>query len=130
MVYIKTYNPIGGADVNIYTSSPKQTSLLHGNVENTQVGVFLRTYLDVDVDAITNELLKSGTGPVGDWGGQRYFEWMGQEPEDGERLDGQAHLGVDGHGDDAEAGQGNGDLEARHYGHRTSVRCEVCGVLG
>ncbi|KAL2206229.1 repressible alkaline phosphatase [Sarocladium strictum] len=44
-------------DVNIYSSDPK--GLNDGsrrNVENTDVGVFLRTYLDVDVDEITQEL--------------------------------------------------------------------------
>jgi alkaline phosphatase len=44
-------------DVNIYSSDPK--GLNNGsrrNVENTDVGVFLRTYLDVDVEEITEEL--------------------------------------------------------------------------
>merc|ERR1712000_123435 len=44
-------------DVNIYSSDPK--GLSNGsrrNVENTDVGVFLRTYLDVDVEEITEEL--------------------------------------------------------------------------
>lgn len=30
---------------------------MRGNVENTDVGKFLRNYLDVDVDEITRELL-------------------------------------------------------------------------
>ena len=42
-------------DVNIYGSAG--TEALHGNHENTDVGKFLREYLDVDVQAITEELL-------------------------------------------------------------------------
>lgn len=117
-----------GADVNIYSNDPAAAGVLRGNVENTEVGVFLRNYLDVDVQEITDELLKSGTGAAGHEngegeeggeGGQRYFEWMGQKPEQGERLDGQAHLDVD------------VDLNARGaHDHRTRVRCEVCGLAG
>lgn len=43
-------------DVNIYSSGGRLAEDLHGNVENTQVGQFLRKYLDVDVDKITDEL--------------------------------------------------------------------------
>jgi alkaline phosphatase len=43
-------------DVNIYGSAG--TDALRGNHENTEIGVFLRKYLDVDVDAITEELVK------------------------------------------------------------------------
>ncbi|ATY58498.1 repressible alkaline phosphatase precursor [Cordyceps militaris] len=43
-------------DVNIYSSGGPGTDALRGNVENTEVGDFLRRYLDVDVDAITREL--------------------------------------------------------------------------
>ena len=43
-------------DVNIYSSGGPGTEALRGNVENTDVGKFLRHYLDVDVDAITREL--------------------------------------------------------------------------
>jgi alkaline phosphatase len=41
-------------DVNIYGSAG--TEALRGNHENTEIGKFLRDYLDVDVDAITKEL--------------------------------------------------------------------------
>lgn len=41
-------------DVNIYGS--KGTEVLRGNHENTDVGKFLRDYLNVDVEAITREL--------------------------------------------------------------------------
>lgn len=43
-------------DVNIYSSGGPGTDALRGNVENTDVGRFLREYLDVDVDAVTQEL--------------------------------------------------------------------------
>ena len=43
-------------DVNIYSSGGPHAEDLHGNVENTDVGKFLREYLDVDVDSITEQL--------------------------------------------------------------------------
>lgn len=43
-------------DVNIYSSGGPGTDAIRGNVENTDVGKFLRHYLDVDVDVITEEL--------------------------------------------------------------------------
>ena len=43
-------------DVNIYTSDPKQAKPLIGNHENTEIGEFIRDYLDLDLVAITNEL--------------------------------------------------------------------------
>lgn len=43
-------------DVNIYSSGGKAAEAIHGNVENTDVGKFLASYLDVDVEAITKEL--------------------------------------------------------------------------
>ncbi|KAL7783615.1 alkaline-phosphatase-like protein [Trichoderma ceciliae] len=43
-------------DVNIYSSGGPGTHEIRGNVENTDVGKFLRHYLDVDVEEITKEL--------------------------------------------------------------------------
>lgn len=43
-------------DVNIYSSGGPRAEDIHGNVENTDIGKFLRNYLDVDVDAVTEEL--------------------------------------------------------------------------
>jgi alkaline phosphatase len=43
-------------DVNIYGTVG--SSILRGNHENTDVGKFLREYLDVNVDAVTEELNK------------------------------------------------------------------------
>ncbi|KAK8125407.1 alkaline phosphatase [Apiospora kogelbergensis] len=43
-------------DVNIYSSGGSGTDAIRGNVENTEVGGFLRDYIGVDVDAVTKEL--------------------------------------------------------------------------
>lgn len=43
-------------DVNIYSSSVKQSTALIGNHENTEVGNFLRDYLDLDLEPVTKEL--------------------------------------------------------------------------
>ena len=43
-------------DVNIYASNPKHAHALIGNHENTEIGTFLRDYLDVDTEAVTKEL--------------------------------------------------------------------------
>lgn len=45
-------------DVNIYSSGGPGTDAIRGNVENTEVGDFLRNYIGVDVDAVTKELRK------------------------------------------------------------------------
>ncbi|KAK1827230.1 alkaline phosphatase [Podospora conica] len=76
-------------DVNVYSSGGPGTERIRGNVENTEVGRFLREYLDVDVEAITRELRKKMSGrerPVGveavvggDGGHPR--EWMVGEGE-------------------------------------------------
>jgi alkaline phosphatase len=80
-----------GADVNIYSSDRHAASALIGNHENTEVGNFLRDYLEVDVDAITKELAEKGSQwDTVDAAGIRQ-SWMGAKPQDGERLDGQDH---------------------------------------
>lgn len=43
-------------DVNVYSSGGPGTEKIRGNVENIEVGGFLRSYLDVDVEEITKEL--------------------------------------------------------------------------
>lgn len=69
-----------GVDVNIYGS--KGSEKLIGNHENTDVGKFLREYLDVDVEAITKELnKKSSTFEVASSGG-----WTGPIPTEEEML--------------------------------------------
>lgn len=44
-------------DVNIYSSGGPHAEDIHGNVENTDIGKFLKNYLAVDVDAVTKELM-------------------------------------------------------------------------
>lgn len=43
-------------DVNIYSSGGPHAEDIHGNVENTDIGKFLRKYLSVDTEAVTKEL--------------------------------------------------------------------------
>ena len=52
-------------DVNIYASDPKEVKALIGNHENIEVGKFLADYLGVDVQGVTEELVRKGvrTGP-------------------------------------------------------------------
>ncbi|KAF2841082.1 alkaline phosphatase-like protein [Patellaria atrata CBS 101060] len=81
------------ADVNIFSSDRDVARQLQGNHENTEVGVFLREYLDVDVEAVTRELRQKGTGVASAAGEeQEMYEWIGPIPDDGERLDGQDHM--------------------------------------
>lgn len=47
---------ITAVDVNIYASNPKHATSLIGNHENTEIGDFLREYLDVDTEAVSQEL--------------------------------------------------------------------------
>lgn len=79
------------ADVNIYTSDPKAAAALIGNHENTEVGEFLRNYLDVDVGAVTKELREKGKDLKVFSKGEE-VGWMGNVPTEGQRLDGQNHL--------------------------------------
>lgn len=53
-------------DVNIYSSGGYGAEAIRGNVENTDVGKYLRHYLDVDVDEITEELKKKLNKPDND----------------------------------------------------------------
>jgi alkaline phosphatase len=74
------------------------------------VGVFLRNYLDVDVDAITNELKAKGAQFDSLDAQGKIVSWMGRVAYDGERLDGQDHLD--------------------HYqgDFKKHKRCDICGV--
>jgi alkaline phosphatase len=99
-----------GADVNIYASDPRDAKALVGNHENTEVGDFLRNYLDVDVEAITKELKDKGVMfDTVDENGSK-VSWLGRVPQVGERLDGQDHL-------DHYAGD-----------FKKHKRCEICGI--
>ncbi|KAF2653481.1 alkaline phosphatase-like protein [Lophiostoma macrostomum CBS 122681] len=100
------------ADVNIYSSDPKAALALVGNHENTEVGDFLRDYLGVDVESVTKELREKGTGlTVTDAEGNQ-VSWMGEVPEDGQRLDGQDHLP-----------NYEGDFRKRHWNHGRGCDC-------
>ncbi|KAK3696985.1 vacuolar alkaline phosphatase [Vermiconidia calcicola] len=93
-----------GADVNIYSSDPLAAKALTGNHENTEIGEFLRSYLELDdeVETVT-KLLKKHMDKVG------AEKFLGRIPEDDERLDGQDHM------------------DEYHGDHKTR-RCEVCGL--
>ncbi|KAF3039789.1 hypothetical protein E8E12_009167 [Didymella heteroderae] len=100
------------ADVNIYSSDPKKAATLVGNHENTEVGEFLRNYLDVDVEAVTKELREKGKDlEVLDANGTA-VSWMGKVPQEGERLDGQTHLA-----------DYTGDFKKRHLLHGRACDC-------
>lgn len=43
-------------DVNVYSSGGRDTEKIRHNIENTDVGKFLRNWLEVEVDDITDEL--------------------------------------------------------------------------
>ncbi|KAJ8607198.1 hypothetical protein MRB53_040458 [Persea americana] len=99
------------ADVNIYASDHKVAKALIGSHENTEVGDFLRTYLDVDTEAVTKELQEKGVmwDEEDDQGNKIAGSWLGAAVVGGERLDGQDHLD--------------------HYtGDHKHKRCSVCGV--
>lgn len=100
------------ADVNIYSSDPAAARALVGNHENTEVGQFLQTYLDVDVDAVTRELRsKGGDLTAADvHGGEA--GWMGKVPDEGQRLDGQTHMA-----------SYAGDFKKRHSLHGRACDC-------
>ena len=57
-------------DVNIYASSPKHASPLIGNHENTEIGDFIREYLDVDLEGVTKELNEKSALFANDWMGK------------------------------------------------------------
>jgi alkaline phosphatase len=81
-----------GADVNIYTSDKKAAAALIGNHENTEVGKFLRDYLEVDLEPITQKLKEAWTQLDTVDAEGNVVSWMGPVPNLGERLDGQDHL--------------------------------------
>ena len=96
-------------DVNIYASHPSHAPGLVGNHENTDVGKFIASYLDLDLDVVTKELKSKSvdTSPEGDLKaavvpeGQGYGEWMGPESLSGkEEFEGDRLVTLDAyHGD-------------------------------
>jgi alkaline phosphatase len=69
-------------DVNIYSSGGPGTDKIRGNVENTEIGKFLHTYLDVDVNSITKEL--KDKMPRGELGIMRTLDHWSNLPEEAE----------------------------------------------
>ncbi|OTA61832.1 alkaline phosphatase [Hypoxylon sp. EC38] len=59
-------------DVNVYSSGGPGAEVLRGNVENTDIGKYLREYLSVDVESVTKELNEKMTS-------KRKLGMMGQE---------------------------------------------------
>ena len=57
-------------DVNIYASKAKHARPLIGNHENTEIGDFIREYLGVDLEGVTNELKEKGALLANDWMGK------------------------------------------------------------
>ena len=55
---------VAAVDVNIYASHPSHAESLIGNHENTEIGKFIRDYLDVDIDAVTKELKEAEAAGV------------------------------------------------------------------
>ncbi|WPH01588.1 alkaline phosphatase-like protein [Acrodontium crateriforme] len=90
------------ADVNIYTSDPHAAHALRGNHENTEVGEFLRSYLDVESEVMeVTQKLKDNLKVLGE-------SWLGSVPLSDERLDGQDHL------------------EKYHGDHKHKRACDFC----
>ena len=65
------------ADVNVYASSPDAAKALVGNHENTEVGDFLREYLDLDLKGVTDELRSNAPAAVEEMQGEGEESWMG-----------------------------------------------------
>lgn len=66
-----------GVDVNIYGS--KGSERLRGNHENTDVGGFIRDFLEIDLEAVTEELKKKGVAREGEGeAAQTEYPWMGR----------------------------------------------------
>ncbi|EME45983.1 hypothetical protein DOTSEDRAFT_70107 [Dothistroma septosporum NZE10] len=95
-----------GADVNIYSSDPKAAAALAGNHENTEVGEFLRAYLELEdeVEKVTSELREHAK--IDELG------FLGRMPDEDERLDGQDHL--DHYGGDHKTRRGVVDCGCKH----------------
>ena len=66
-------------DVNIYGIGAA-LSKLSSNHENTEVGNFLKDYLELDLDAVTQELLHGGVKTTTE--SHRDLSWMGRTLED------------------------------------------------
>ncbi|KAI9830293.1 MAG: hypothetical protein M1826_004904 [Phylliscum demangeonii] len=76
------------ADVSIFGS--KGARSLAGNHENTEIGIFLRNYLDLDLGPITKKLRDASPAVVHESAGtddNQRGSWLGSLPESGRKLD-------------------------------------------
>lgn len=96
-IYSYSYSPVGG---------PAAADALRGNVENTDVGRFLREYLGVDVDAVTQELReKRGRGD-----GAAKQQQQQRPEDDDENMGSRAGAGA---ADDGVDGSDKGEAESQ-----------------
>jgi alkaline phosphatase len=73
-------------DVNIYGSAG--TEVLRGNHENTDIGEFIKEYLELDLASVTKKLKKQGAQFDSVTAEGEVVSWMGRLPEqDGRELD-------------------------------------------
>ena len=70
-------------DVNIYGSAG--TEVLRGNHENTEIGEFIRDYLELDLGSVTRKLKERGTQFDVVTADGEVVSWMGRLPEHGGR---------------------------------------------
>ncbi|KAI9821048.1 MAG: hypothetical protein M1827_003781 [Pycnora praestabilis] len=83
-------------DVNIYASHSPHTRPLMANHENTEVGEFIRDYLDLDLKPITKKLQEASAAfDTFSADGSQRVSWMGRMPNNVEGLDELDHY----HGD-------------------------------
>ncbi len=79
--------------MNIYGSSA--AAALAGNHENTEIGEFIRDYLELDLDSVTRKLQEETTRLNTNLDDGTQLSWMGPLPAEDERLDAFDHY----HGD-------------------------------
>ena len=96
-------------DVNIYASSPIVARALVGNHENTEIGEFMRDYLDLDLQDITDELRSKAAAIEQDMLAGEAGSWMGKAASDEDAQETLDHY--------------HGDFRKRHL-----LDCD-CGVL-
>ncbi|KAH0565243.1 hypothetical protein GP486_001357 [Trichoglossum hirsutum] len=70
-------------DVNIYGSAGSEP--LQGNHENTEIGEFIKDYLELDLNSVTEKLREKGTQSEMLTGDSDMKSWMAKLPEQGGR---------------------------------------------
>ena len=71
-------------DVNIYSTT--RHAAISGNHENTEVGGFIRDYLGLDLQPITEELIQKGIQLDAAAAEESRESWMGRRPASDEGL--------------------------------------------